>query len=209
MAPRVAVVDGDAAALAVAELRLSAVGFSVQTYQDGRNAETALSTTLPDAVVTDFAVPRFDGISLLIKLRRTPGGERLPVFFTSATTDRLTVTKALKLGATDVMAKPVNFDVLVAKIRDSVTTSRGSAALSKIGVRGNLAEMAITDLLQVLAFGRRTATIQLDTSRGRARSPSSRASRSPPSSGPSPAWTPSASSPRSPRGRSPSSRRRP
>jgi two-component system chemotaxis response regulator CheY len=165
--PRVAVVDGDAAALAVAELRLSAVGFSVQTFQDGRNAETALSTTLPDAVVTDFAVPRFDGISLLIKLRRTPGGERLPVFFTSATTDRLTVTKALKLGATDVMAKPVNFDVLVAKIRDSVTTSRGAAALSKSGVRGNLAEMAITDLLQVLAFGRRTATIQLDTSRGR------------------------------------------
>src|SRR5207253_469327 len=73
--PRIAVVDGDAAALAIAELRLSAVGFSVQTFQDGRNAETALSTTLPDCVITDFSLPRFDGISLLIKLRRTPGGE--------------------------------------------------------------------------------------------------------------------------------------
>jgi CheY-like chemotaxis protein len=168
-APRIVLVDGDPAALAVAELRLSAAGFSVKSIADGREAEAAILAEPPDAVVSEIALPRLDGISLLVKLRREAKTQAVPVFFVGNATGP-TVTKALKLGATDVMAKPVSFDVLAAKLREAtkkaaVASSRtaGDAKAGESGVFGTLQEFSLTDLLQVIAFGRKTATIHVES----------------------------------------------
>jgi CheY-like chemotaxis protein len=160
--PVAAVVDGDPAASALAELRLAAAGFSVKTFTDGRAAEEALAATPPDVVVSEVVLPRYDGLSLLLKLRRTPATKAVPFFFVTSTADKATAAKALKLGATDVVAKPPSWDVLVVKLRDAASKARPAqpAAAPQAGaVEGDLAEMALTDLVQVLAFGRRTATI--------------------------------------------------
>jgi DNA-binding response OmpR family regulator len=164
--PRVAVVDGDSATLAMCELRLGAAGFSVTSYPDGKSAQDALlaSNSPPAAVVSEIVVPRVDGLSLLMKLRRAPSFALVPVFFVSGSADPGTLAKALKMGATDVIAKPVNYDVLVAKLR--AATSRHAEAVpaaAKSGVHGNLSEMPLTDVLQVCSFGRRTVTINVES----------------------------------------------
>ncbi|MCO5169045.1 MAG: DUF4388 domain-containing protein [Planctomycetes bacterium] len=154
------VVDADPAFLALAELRLSVGGFAVQTYPDGRAALEAIEAAPPAAVVSEVVLPRYDGVALLARLRRSPATAKLPMFLASTSTDRLTVTKALKLGATDVMAKPVNWDVLEPKLRE--VTARGATARAGRGVEGSLSQLALPELLQVLALGRRTATIRLE-----------------------------------------------
>jgi CheY-like chemotaxis protein len=161
--PVAAVVDGDPAASALAELRLAAAGFSVKTFTDGRAAEEALAATPPDVVVSEVVLPRYDGLSLLLKLRRTPATKSVPFFFVTSTADKGTAAKALKLGATDVVAKPPSWDVLIVKLRDAASKrpAQPAAAAPAGGVEGDLAEMALTDLVQVLAFGRRTATIHV------------------------------------------------
>ncbi len=175
--PKLALVDGDSAALAMAELRLGAAGFAVTSYSDGKTAQDALlaGTAPPAAIVSEIVVPRIDGLSLLVRLRRAPPFQQVPFFFISGSTDPMTLARALKMGATDVVAKPVAYDVLVAKIR--AATSRhaevaseakksggpGAEPSNKSGVHGNLAEMSLPDVLQVVSFGRRTVTIKVES----------------------------------------------
>lgn len=162
---RVMVVDGDASSLAVAELRLNAAGFRVITCADGAKAYDQIVAEPPDVVIADTVLPRLDGISLLLKLRRVEEAKNIPVIFTSSRTDAGLLNKALKLGAKDVVAKPVNFDVLVAKLR---TLSAGAqVADAGAGVVGDLAEMPLTDFAQVLALGRRTVKVAIDSAHGR------------------------------------------
>lgn len=158
--PLVYVVDGDPAFLALAELRLSGAGFTVRTIADGRAAQEAIEKTPPAAVVTEVVLPRHDGVALLARIRRGPGTAQLPVFLATTSTDRLTVTKALKLGANDVMGKPVNWDVLVPKLRE--VTAAAPAVRAARTVIGSLSQLAVPELLQVIALGRRTATIRLE-----------------------------------------------
>lgn len=158
--PLVHVVDGDPAFLTLAELRLSVAGFSVRTHADGRAAQEAIAKAPPAAVISEVVLPRHDGLALLARLRRSPATAQVPVFMASTSTDRLTVTKALKLGATDVMGKPVNWDVLVAKLRE--VTARSTTARAERGVEGSLTQLALPELLQVIALGQRTATIRLE-----------------------------------------------
>lgn len=165
--PKILVIDPDAAALAVAELRLGAAGFSVQTCDDGARAAELIAAEPPDVIVSETVLPRLDGISLLLKLRREPATQAIPVIFTSGRTDAGLLNKALKLGAKDVIAKPVNFDVLIAKLRALASAGAAKAPQqAQGGVQGDLAEMPLSDFFQVLTLGRRTVRVVVNSPEG-------------------------------------------
>ncbi|MCO5169930.1 MAG: response regulator [Planctomycetes bacterium] len=166
---RVLYVDPDAAACAVAELRLDAAGFSVQVCDDGQRAHEAILAEPPDVIISETVLPRVDGISLLLKLRREPATQHVPLIFVSARTDAGLLNKALKLGAKDVIAKPVNFDVLIAKLRTLASGAMAAAQKSGAasgGVQGDLAEMPLTDFFQVLSLGRKTVKVVVSSPSG-------------------------------------------
>ncbi|MCA8920180.1 MAG: response regulator [Planctomycetes bacterium] len=164
----VAVVDGDPASLAVAELQLSAAGFRVTTYSDGLKACEALVVTPPDVVLSETVLPRMDGISLLLKLRRTPSTRHVPVIFTAAKTDPTLLNKAIKLGAKDLLPKPLNFEVLVAKLRGLAGGKQARQESAQGGgVRGDLGEMPLRDFLLALSRARKTAKVVVEGATGK------------------------------------------
>lgn len=162
---RILYVDPDSAACAVAELRLGAAGFSVSTADDGQKAFDMITAEPPDVVISETVLPRMDGISLLLKLRRDANTQHVPLIFVSARTDAGLLNKALKLGAKDVLAKPVNYDVLVAKLRTLASGAVAAAAQKSGGpagaVQGDLAEIPLTDFFQVLSLGRKTVKVMV------------------------------------------------
>jgi response regulator RpfG family c-di-GMP phosphodiesterase len=162
---RILYVDPDAAACAVAELRLGAAGFSVSTADDGQRAFEMITAEPPDVVISETVLPRLDGISLLLKLRRDQSTQHVPLIFVSTRTDAGLLNKALKLGAKDVLAKPVNYDVLVAKLRTLASGAVAAAAQKGGGpagaVQGDLAEIPLTDFFQVLSLGRKTVKVMV------------------------------------------------
>ncbi len=160
--PVVAVVDGDPSALALAELRLAAAGFQVRAYQDGRAARDSLASVPPDAVIAEVSVPHFDGVSLLVKLKREPATENVPFFVLAAGLDRGTATKVLRLGAADAIAKPAHWDVLAAKVREALAVRTRDAPPGAARTGGDLVELPLLELLQVLALGRRSATVYVE-----------------------------------------------
>lgn len=170
---RVLVADGDSGSLSMTEMRLAAAGFEVLTCQDGARAFDVISSERPDVVIAETALPKLDGISLLLKLRRDPQLKNVPLIFTAARTDAGMLNKALKLGAKDVLAKPINFDVLLAKLRalssGKQEQARAAAAPEARGAAsGDLAEMPLADFFRVLSLGRKTAKISVEGPHGRA-----------------------------------------
>lgn len=155
---RILIVDADSSSLTVSEMRLSAAGFAVETCQDGAEAfERITAEPHPAAVIADTVLPKLDGVSLLLKLRRHPTAKDVPVIFVTARTDPGLIKKSLMLGAKDVLAKPIQYEVLTAKLQ---TMTQG-AATQQDALSGNLAEMSLSDFFQVLALGRKTARVEI------------------------------------------------
>lgn len=166
---RILIADGDSASLSVTEMRLGAAGFAVSTCQDGAKAFELVQQDPPDVLIADTVLPKLDGISLLLKMRRSPQLKGLPVIFVSSRTDPGLLNKALKLGAKDVLAKPVNYDVLLAKLRTLSTMKQGQVKQQAgAALQGNLAEMPLTDFFQVLAIGRKTCKVSIASPAGKA-----------------------------------------
>ena len=70
-----------------------------------------------DAVVTDVQMPGMDGLQLLRRLRQTERTRDVPVVVLTGLADRGLKRKALDLGATDLLNKPVEAEDLVARLR--------------------------------------------------------------------------------------------
>ncbi len=69
-----------------------------------------------DAVVTDVQMPGMDGLQLLRRLRQTEQTRDVLVVVLTGLADRDLERKALDLGATDLLNKPVEAEDLVARL---------------------------------------------------------------------------------------------
>ncbi|RMG17743.1 MAG: response regulator [Planctomycetota bacterium] len=165
---KVLVIDGEASSLSVMEMRLQSAGFQVLTANNGAKGFEMIGSERPDVVIADTVLPKLDGISLLLKMRRTPELKGIPLVFTSARTDPGLLNKALKLGAKDVLAKPVNYDVLFAKLRALSAAKQGQAQAQGQGAQGNLADMPLVDFFRVLSLGRKTCKVSVQGPQGQA-----------------------------------------
>jgi DNA-binding response OmpR family regulator len=102
--------------------------FDVVTASDGvEGLERALEAT-PDAVVSEVAMPRLDGPSMVGRMKQIARLRRVPVLFVSATKAPATVVAAIAAGARAYMEKPVDLDVLERKLRAATSQASSSGA---------------------------------------------------------------------------------
>lgn len=93
-------------------------GFRVLSAEDGNEA---LSKTLhlePDAVLLDIRMPGLDGLSVM--KRALAGGSESAFLVMTAFGDSATAIEAMKTGAFDHLAKPLDFDHVLAQIRRAI-----------------------------------------------------------------------------------------
>ena len=84
------------------------------------DAVTVLNDVEVDTVITDIRMPEKDGFQLLEKIRTAKRTERIPVIILTGDCDNRLKRKALDLGATDLLNKPVDMSELLARIRSSL-----------------------------------------------------------------------------------------
>ncbi|CAM4009294.1 response regulator transcription factor [Helcobacillus massiliensis] len=113
-APRVIVVEDEAAiARAIAD-RLSAEGWQVRIAHDGPTGLAAIQQLKPDLVVLDVMLPGFDGLELC---RRIGDDQNLGVLMLTARDDETDMLVGLGVGADDYMTKPFSMRELVARLK--------------------------------------------------------------------------------------------
>lgn len=92
---------------------------------DGEEALRRAAELGPDLVILDLHLPGLDGFALLERLRRDAPG--VPVIVCSAAGRRENVVRALRLGASDFLAKPVAEDRLFTAVARVLGAPAGAA----------------------------------------------------------------------------------
>jgi diguanylate cyclase (GGDEF)-like protein len=169
-APRILVVEDDSVARDALCALLADAGYEVTAAVDGSEALESVRAVDPDLMITDLAMPTLNGFEVIRSLRRTAGRSELPVIIVSANDQIQQRVRGLDLGADDFMAKPIDFDELLARVRRQLTRSkrrrlleRESSADALTGVlnRRGIMELLAQELDQVSA-GHEVAVVMID-----------------------------------------------
>ncbi len=80
----------------------------------------ALEKVIPDILLLDLVMPEISGFDVLIKIREHPRFKRLPVIILTSVSETASKLKALDLGATDFLAKPVDSSELRLRVRNTL-----------------------------------------------------------------------------------------
>ena len=113
-----------------------------------------------DLVVVSLGLRGFDGLRLCSQIRSMPEGRNVPILVLISDGDRRKLNQALEMGVNDYLARPVDRNELIARVRTQLRKKRYADRL-----RHNMQlslEMAITDPLTGL-HNRRYMSRHLDT----------------------------------------------
>ena len=96
-------------------------GFEVFDAENGQRGFEVFLQTNPDIVVSDIMMPEVDGYGLLKLIRESKSKHKLvPFIFLSALGQKDDVLKGIKMSANDYLVKPIDFDLMIAKIHEKI-----------------------------------------------------------------------------------------
>ena len=121
---KVLVIDDDVTFQVTARDMLEGDGFDVAIAKDGKEGVEVFHQYQPDFVLLDVHLPEFDGFEVCSQIRTHPKGGHIPVLMMTAVDDLDSVAKAYKAGATDFITKPINYVILVHRMRYILRTSQ-------------------------------------------------------------------------------------
>lgn len=103
----------------VAKDILSKLGFETSEADDGDTALIACRSTMPDAILLDWNMPRVDGLTFMRQLRTSvPGGTAPKILFCSANNDMEDLQTALGEGADEYIMKPFDEEIVRSKLEE-------------------------------------------------------------------------------------------
>jgi HAMP domain-containing protein/signal transduction histidine kinase/ActR/RegA family two-component response regulator len=118
---RILVVDDDVRNVFALTNALEVHGIDVLFAESGREAlDVLLRTPDVDAILMDIMMPDLDGYQAIEAIRSNPQFVALPIIALTAKAMKGDRENALAAGATDYIAKPVEIDELLGKIRASI-----------------------------------------------------------------------------------------
>jgi len=87
---------------------------------DGVDAITILNDKKVDLVLSDWNMPRMNGLRMVKKLRENPDTASIPIIMVTTEAERASVVEAIKAGANNYLAKPFTPDALIKKIKETL-----------------------------------------------------------------------------------------
>jgi diguanylate cyclase (GGDEF)-like protein len=116
------------------QVMYQAFGGDYQVFMatSGEQALTICNNNPPDLILLDIVMPGMDGFEVCKRLKADEATSHIPVIFVTAHTDAAQETHGLSLGAVDFIAKPVNPNVVRARVKTHLTLKFQSDLLRKL-----------------------------------------------------------------------------
>jgi len=133
-------------------------GYQVHSARDGSRALQVAILRFPDLVVFDERCPLLDARTFVRILRTNPRTERIPVLLTGEAVD----PDRSRLGT--YLRKPFNQDEVLSRIEQVFRRVEAARAVSGESreIEGNLAQIPLVDLLQILSVNRKTGRLAVE-----------------------------------------------
>ncbi|MGZ8408795.1 MAG: response regulator transcription factor [Hyphomicrobium sp.] len=117
---------------AILDRHLKRAGFATRTCADGMEAIRLISSNpLPDLVLLDWMMPGISGLETLKTIRERYDANTLPVIMCTALGEESSVVVAIKEGANDFVMKPINFPILLARLKSQLLRKEAMATLQR------------------------------------------------------------------------------
>lgn len=111
---KILIVEDDVALASAMKQHLENWENEVRLVEDFRNVLSEFTQYDPHIVLIDIMLPFFNGYHWCSEIRRF---SNVPIVFISSASDNMNIVMAMNMGGDDFIAKPVDPDVYVAKIR--------------------------------------------------------------------------------------------
>ena len=124
MTARILIVDDIASNAYVLTSRMESEYYDTRTASDGAEAIALATAWQPDLVLLDVMMPGIDGYESCRRLKSDARTRHIPVIMVtslSAAADRL---RGLDCGADDFLTKPLEFDILLARVKSLIRLKR-------------------------------------------------------------------------------------
>ncbi|HOI88635.1 MAG TPA: sigma-54 dependent transcriptional regulator [Lentimicrobium sp.] len=121
---KVLVVDDDVTFCLMLETLLQKHGYAVEHSYSFTEGRKKMQSFQPDLVLTDLRLPDHDGLEILQLVNRE--APQVPVILMTSYGDIRTAVKAMRMGAFDYVAKPVNPDEILSTIRRALSKKNAS-----------------------------------------------------------------------------------
>lgn len=118
MFPSILIVDDEPSILRSLSGLFTDEGFEVITANNGYEALKIIDTETPDLVLLDIWMPGIDGIETLKEIKKS--SPALPVIIITGHGNVEMAVKATKLGAYDLIEKPLNIDKVIVAINNAL-----------------------------------------------------------------------------------------
>ena len=155
--PRILVVEDSSDLITVLQRILAANGYDVLVARDGEAGLEAALDDAPDLVILDIGLPKRSGLQVAAELRRR--AFQSPVLMLTARDTVSDKVSGLDAGADDYLAKPFDFEELLARVK---------ALLRRASLRANELTLRVADLTldpmlrEVTRAGRKVALTQTE-----------------------------------------------
>ena len=142
---KIMMVDDEPINMRVLQLHLNAEGYErFVTVSDSRTAISVLRKEMPSVLLLDLNMPEVSGLDILKMIRSDDELKQLPVIVLTSSNNTDTKFKALELGATDFLSKPVHASELALRMRNTIVARAYEQQLMHVD--------ALTDLPNRLFF---------------------------------------------------------
>ena len=145
---RVLLIEDEPSIRAELAATLRSAGHVVETAADGQEGFERVLASRPDVVLTDWVMPRMDGVTLCRLLKGHDELRSTYVIILSTKSETAAKVTGLDLGADDYLVKPAEPNELLARVRSGLRLRR---ALLELAAKNELLErLALTDPLTAL-----------------------------------------------------------
>lgn len=161
----VLVVDDETTGRAILFATLAKEGYAVSQAENGKQALDMLSCELFDLVLLDIVMPEMDGIQVLEAIKANKTLRNVAVMMTTAAKEAGSVTKCVRLGAVDYIAKPYDVATIRSRIWRFLSKEHPNKHSAAPGVKPG-AKIKPANILVVdsSVIGRDLCTARLSTS---------------------------------------------
>ncbi|MDZ7346171.1 MAG: response regulator [candidate division KSB1 bacterium] len=161
------VIEHEQTNLSLFENYFSAAGFRVRSAVSEDEALDILSASSFDVVLCELSAPKINGLIVLRELQRALLHRRSVIIFLTSKNDVWSRTACLRLGADDVIIKPIHAREIVARVEMLWRRrERCRASLDPSSTFGRLEDHSVIDLIESMGIERRSGLLQLVNENG-------------------------------------------
>lgn len=110
---KILIIEDDKIIREALKKELSKWNYQVEVAMDFNNILKEVDNSTPDLILLDIILPSFNGFYFCEQIRKK---STVPIIFLSSKNENMDIVMAMQMGGDEYITKPIEFDILVAKI---------------------------------------------------------------------------------------------